>query len=222
MSDKFTVILFSNQKNTVDAISKALVSTPFTIAGIAESFINTRTLLSQYAPEFLIVNLAGDCKEANSLLPRFKTISPRTRILVIQDQCNSNAVFDAIRAGADVFIPEGLGLEGLPRILTTLLADEIYMPPFVARSLLERSRQEDLSPAQFPFVLTDKEQAVLQAFSEGACMSTVAEDLNLAEEMVKAHANNILQKIHFVDIARKRYEEIMSGLSGYHSSFESS
>jgi DNA-binding NarL/FixJ family response regulator len=222
MSDKFTVILFSNQKNTVDAVSKSLAGTSFTLAGITASFINTRTLLSQYAPEFLIVNLAGDRDEANALLPRFKTISPRTRILVIQEPCNSNAVFDVIRAGADVFIPEGQELDKLPKILTTLLAEEIYLPPFVARSLLERSLQEDDSPSRFPYVLTEKEQAVLQAFSDGASMSEAAANLDLSVELVKAHANNILQKIHFVDIARKRYEEIMSGLSGYHSSFESS
>ncbi|MCB2209970.1 response regulator transcription factor [bacterium] len=222
MPEKFTVILFSNQKSTVDTVSKALAGSAFTIAGITASFINTRTLLSQYAPEFLIVNLAGESDETNALLPRFKTVSPRTRILVIQARCNSNVVFDVIRVGADVFIPEGQSLEKLPKILNTLLADEIYLPPFVAQSLLARSLQEDDSPSHFPFTLTMKEQALLQAFSEGLSMSEAAATLDLSVELVKAHANNILQKIHFVDIARKRYEEIMAGLSGYHTSFENS
>jgi DNA-binding NarL/FixJ family response regulator len=219
MPEKLTVIIFSNLKDTVDTVSKTLAGSAYAVAGITESFINTRTMLSQYAPEFLIIHLNIDCEETNVIVHRLKAVSPRTRILVVQKQCDSNTVFDAIRAGADVFIPDDLSLDGLKNILDTLLADEIYLPVFVAKSLLERNRQESISPTQFPFNLTEKEEQILTAFANGCCLSEVAEKLDLSSEMIRAHANNVLQKIHFVDIARKQYEEIMSGLSGFRSTF---
>ena len=219
MPEKFTVIIYSNFKNTVDAISKSLAGSPYAVGGITDSFINTRTLISQYAPEFLIIHLNTDCEETNVIVHRLKAVSPRTRILVIQKQCDSNTIFDAIRAGADVFIPDDLDLDGLTDILNTLLADEIYLPAFVAKSLLERHRQELVSPTEFPLNLADKEEQILTALANGSCLSEIAETLELSEEMVRAYANNVLQKIHFVDIARKQYEEIMSGLSGFRSTF---
>ncbi len=219
MPEKFTVIIYSNFKNTVDAISKSLAGSPYAVGGITDSFINTRTLISQYAPEFLIIHLNTDCEETNVIVHRLKAVSPRTRILVIQKQCDSNTIFDAIRAGADVFIPHDLDLDGLTDILNTLLADEIYLPAFVAKSLLERHRQELVSPTEFPLNLADKEEQILTALANGSCLSEIAETLELSEEMIRAYANNVLQKIHFVDIARKQYEEIMSGLSGFRSTF---
>ena len=220
MPEKFTVIIYSNLKNTIDMVSKTLAGSSYGVAGITDSFINTRTLLSQYAPEVLIIHLNIDCEETNMFVHRLKAVSPRTKILVVQKQCDGNTIFDAIRAGADVFIPDDLGLDGLLDILDTLLADEIYLSTFVARSLLERNRQESVSPTEFPFTLTDKEEQILTAFANGSCLSEIADDLDISDEMVRAYANNVLQKIHFVDIARKQYEEIMSGLSGFRSTFQ--
>ncbi len=220
MPEKYTVIIYSNLKHTVDAISKSLVGSAYGIAGITNSFINARTLISQYAPEFLIIHLNDNCDETNRSVHRLKAVSPRTKILVVQDQCNSKTIFDAIRAGADVFIPENLRLDGLTSILDTLLADEIYLPAFVAECLLERHQQELNNPTEFPFTLTEKEEQILKAFASGFCLSEVAEGLEISGDMVRAYTNNILQKIHFVDIAKKQYEEIMSGLSGFRSTFQ--
>ncbi len=220
MAEKYPLIIFSNLKDTVDITSKTLAGTPFGLAGITDSFINARTLLSQYAPEFLLIHLNESCQDTIVLVQRLKTVSPRTRILVIPNSWDCNSVFDTIRAGADVIIPDRVELSKLPRILQTLLDDEIYMPCFVASSLLERSRQENQSPSEFPFLLTDKEKEILELFSQGNRPETIAETLDLSRELVRGHANNIIKKIHFVDIARKQYEEIMSGLSGYHTHFK--
>ena len=220
MPEKYPLIVFSNLKDTVDAISRALAGTPFGIAGITDSFINARTLLSQYAPEFLLVHLKESCQDTNVLVHRLKTISPRTRILVLPGEWDCNTIFDTIRAGADVIIHDQEGLTKLPIILQTLLDDDIYLPTFVASSLLERNRQEMQSPSEFPFILTEKEIEILEQFARGAGPTTIAEALNLSDEMIKAHTNNIVKKIHFVDIARKQYEEIMSGLAGYHTNFK--
>jgi len=220
MAEKYPLIIFSNLKDTVDATSKALAGTSFGIAGITDSFINARTLLSQYAPEFLLIHLRTSPHDTLILVNRLKTISPRTRIMVIPNSWDCNIVFDTIRAGADVIIPDQNGLSKLPDILQTLLNNEIYLPSFVASSLLERSRQEVQSPSEFPFLLTAKEKEILEQFSQGNCPDFTAQVLGLSNEMVLAHANNIIKKIHFVDIARKQYEEIMSGLSGYHTHFK--
>ena len=220
MTDKFTVIIFSNQKETVEVVARGLMDSSFAIGGISDTVDNTRTLLNQYAPEFLFIHLNTSCKETNTLVNRFKTISPRTRILVMGNPCDCETVFDAIKAGADVFLPENPDLDRLPDILSALLENEFYLPAYVAKSLLEKSKRENQSPTEFPFILTNRERAILNGFSNGMTMETVAGKLDVSPDLVKAHAYNILQKIHFVDIAQKQYENITSGLSQFRSSFE--
>jgi DNA-binding NarL/FixJ family response regulator len=177
-------------------------------------------LLNQYAPEFLFIHLNTSCKETNTLVNRFKTVSPRTRIIVMGNPMDSETVFNAIKAGADVFLPETPDLERLPDILSALLENEFYLPAYIAKSLLEKSKQENQAPTEFPLVLTKRERAILNGFSAGLTMDSVAGKLGLSPDLVKAHANNILQKVHFVDIAQKQYENITSGLSQFLSSFE--
>jgi len=115
MAEKYPLIIFSNLKDTVDITSKALAGTSFGLAGITDSFINARTLLSQYAPEFLLIHLNENCQDTNILVQRLKTVSPRTRILVIPNSWDCNTVFDTIRAGADVIIPDRDELSKLPK-----------------------------------------------------------------------------------------------------------
>ena len=220
MTDKFTVIIFSNQNTTVEAIARLLKDSIFSIGGISDTVDNTCTLLSQYAPEFLFVHLNTSCKETNTLVNRFKTISPRTRILVMGNPCDCETVFNAIKAGADVFLPENPELNRLPEIFSALLENEFYLPAYIAKSLLEKSKKENQSPTEFPFILTNRERAILNGFSTGMGLDTVASKLEVSPDLIKAHANNILQKIHFVDIAQKQYENITSGLSRFRSSFE--
>lgn len=220
MTDSYKLIIFSNQNTTVQSIAEVLRNTTFTIGGISKTVDNTCTLLSHYAPEFLFIHLNTNCKETNTLVNRFKTISPRTRILVMGNVCDTETVFNAIKAGADVFLPDNPDLERLPEILSALLENEYYLPAYIAKSLLEKSKRENQSPTEFPLVLTTRERAILNGFATGLGLETVSTKLGVSQDMVKAHANNILQKIHFVDIAQKQYENITSGLSRFRSSYE--
>jgi DNA-binding NarL/FixJ family response regulator len=139
-----------------------------------------------------------------------KMISPRTRILVIHKDCKSANVFNSIKAGADVFLSEDADFNTLPEVLSTLLDDDIYLPAFVATSLLDSANNKDQSAVNFPFLLTEKEVSILKCFAAGMNLSEITDFLRLTPEVIKAHTNNILQKMHFSDIAGKYYHEIIS------------
>lgn len=57
MNDKYTMILFSNPKATVETIARVLSDSALSIGGICNPVENACTLLSQYAPEFLFIHL---------------------------------------------------------------------------------------------------------------------------------------------------------------------
>jgi len=210
MHEKIKVLLFCDQKDAVYQINHALKDTQFTIIGISSLYKQIMTLLVHYVPEFLIVSLQDECKDTNHMISKLKMISPSTRILVMHKDCSSKNVFHTIKAGADIFISDDVDLNELHEIMFTVMDNDIYLPDFVAISLLETSNNDDQAAAQFPFLLTDKEKLILRCFAERMNISTMAKYLGFTPEIVKAHTNNILQKMHFSDIAGKYYHEILS------------
>ena len=209
MHEKIKVLIFSDQKDAITQISLTLRDSHFRIVGISPAFKQISTLLVHYVPEFLLVYLSDQCKDTNSFISKLKMISPRTRIIVIHKDCSSLNVFNAIKAGADVFLSNEVDLTKIDQVLTTIKNDDIYLPAFVGACLLEMASNESQATSNFPFILTDREKSILKCVARGMKLTAVADDLGISYEMVKAYTNNILQKIHFTDIAGKHYDEII-------------
>lgn len=210
MHEKIKVLLFCDQKEAVYQINKVLGESQYKIIGISSVYKQIMTLLVHYVPEFLIVFLHEECTDTNHMISKLKMISPSTRILVIHKDCSNINVFNSIKSGADVFLSDDVDFNKLTEIMSTLMNDDIYMPAFVAASLLDTSNNKDQPITKFPFLLTEKEISILKCFSKGMNLSAIADNLGYSHEVIKAHTNNIFQKMHFSDIAGKYYHEIIS------------
>lgn len=212
MREKLSVIVFTNQTKTIEMINQAIENSEFRVAGASDSIENVRTLLSQNAADFLMIDMDTHCDDLNRAIYQLKVASPRTRILVMQKRCDQENIFNIIKAGADIFLPTDLDLDGLPEILSSLLAGELFLPSFVAVSILEKINSKQQANDLFYTNITEIERSILLCFSKGCTQTRTAETLGISEITVKACINNILQKIHFMDIARQSYENIMVDL----------
>lgn len=216
MTDKLSVIIFTNQTKTIEIINHAIENSEFQVAGISDSVEKVRILLSQNAADFLIIDMDSHCKNLNHTIHQLKIASPRTRVLVVQTRCDRENIFNIIKAGADIFLPADLDLDGLPEILSSLLANELFLPSFVAASILAKINIEPQTNDLFSANITERERSLLWCFSNGCSQTKAAQTLGISEMTVKACMNNVLQKIHFMDIARQSYDNIMVDLpSGF-------
>lgn len=212
MTEKFSVIIFTNQPKTIETINLALESSDFRVTGASDSIENVRTLISQNAADFLVIDMDTHCDELNQAIHQLKIASPRTRVLVMQKQCDQENIFNIIKAGADIFLPTNLDLDGLSEILSSLLAGELFLPSFVAASILEKINVKEHTNDMFSANITERERSLLWCFSHGSSQTKAAETLGITESTVKACINNILQKIHFMDIAQQSYDNIIVDL----------
>jgi len=213
MHEKSTIILFSDQEGSGQELTSALKSSHFIIAGITDSIKNTITLLDQYAPDFLLIQFENPGKDFTQILYRFKVISPRTRIVVYQNKYDIKEIFTIIKAGAEIILSKTKTIENLPAILSMMLIDNIHLPDFVAASLLEMSFPEKQKNTEFPLILTDKELSILQCYANGMGLREMKQSLGISEKIAKAYTKNILQKIHFIGIADRYFNEVISDLN---------
>jgi len=205
MSEKYSLIVYTNQKWVVKKLSAHLQGTPYSITGISSRIDEIITLLKHHAPNFLIINLNLPC--TNPPIHQMKIASPRTRIIIIEEACHSKNIFELIQSGADSFLPVPFYRKDIIQLLTSLLKDEIIIPPFVAKGILEKSDEAQNKMHEIPFVLTERDQTILWCLSNGKDMGEIKTCLGIDENLILAHINNILQKIHFSDIVQNHVTE---------------
>ena len=209
MTEKLSVIIFTNQAKTIETIKLALEKSQFRVAGASDSVENVRALISQNAADFVVIDMDTHCDELNQAIHQMKIASPRTRVLVMQKQCDRKNIYNIIKAGADIFLPSNLDLDGLSEILSSLMAGELFLPSFVAASILEKIKVKEQPRDMFSANITERERSLLWCFSQGYSQTKAADTLGITESTVNACINNILQKIHFMDIAQQSYDNII-------------
>jgi DNA-binding NarL/FixJ family response regulator len=205
MSQEYSLILYTDQKPFVKLIDAYLTDTHYKIKGISGRFEEILTLLTHHAPDFLVINLLHPCTNPN--IHQLKIASPRTRIIISEEKCNSQNIYDLIQAGADSFIPIPFFREDIIEALAALERDEIFFPPYVARSILQKSREINPATHEFPFILTERDQTILWCLARGQTVKEIESSLGIEGELIHAHLTNIIQKIHFSDIVQNHLNE---------------
>lgn len=218
MVTQHSLILYTNQKQIAATIDAYLKGTSFVIKGISGRSEEIITLLKHHAPDFLIINFTHPCLNPN--IHHLKIASPRTRIIITEEGCNLDRIFGLIQAGADSFLSVPFCCEDILKILNSLSHDEIFLPPFVAKSILQKSQEFHQDLHEYPFILTEKERSILWCLSKGINVDEIKIYLGIDEDRINAHLTNILQKIHLSEIVRNFFNEKLIEVKNENSQFE--
>ncbi|MCD0449560.1 response regulator transcription factor [Actinocorallia sp. API 0066] len=119
---------------------------------------------------------------------------PRPRVLVLTTFDLDDIVDDAIAAGADGFLLKRATPEEIVSAVRTVASGDAVLAPRVTRRLL-RDLAARPRPAPLPVPLTDREEAVLRALTEGLSNPEIADALTISLETVKTHIKSILLKL---------------------------
>lgn len=123
---------------------------------------------------------------------------PGVRVVVLTASEDDADLFEAVKSGAQGFLPKDLDARRLFSFLDGVMRDEPALTPGLARKVLgefARDRAEPETPPES--VLTGREHEVLQLLTEGVTSNReLADRLFVSENTVKYHLRNILDKLH--------------------------
>lgn len=168
-----------------------------------------------YRPDIVLMDLM--MPEVNGLAAT-RLISaemPEVRVVVLTASEDDADLFEAVKSGAQGYLPKSLEAEELFTFLDGVVKDEPALTPVLARKVLGEFARGPQEPAQQPVVstLTERERDVLELMVSGVTSNReLAEKLFVSENTVKYHLRNILDKLHLNNRAQVVAYAVRHGL----------
>ena len=117
-------------------------------------------------------------------------------VIMLTSHADSEALFDAIDAGASGYVLKRIGSSELIDAVRTVASGGSLLDPSMTRRVLDRLRNASRVEEAGAFAdLTDQERRVLAIIADGSSNREIAERMNLAEKTVRNYVSSILAKL---------------------------
>ncbi len=117
-------------------------------------------------------------------------------VIMLTSHADSDALFEAIQAGASGYVLKRIGSDELVQAVRTVAGGGSLLDPGVTRPVLERIRNAGRLEEAGAFVdLTEQERRVLAHVADGASNRQIADRMGLAEKTVRNYVSNVLAKL---------------------------
>ena len=121
---------------------------------------------------------------------------PGTPVIMLTSHADSEALFDAIEAGASGYVLKRIGSTELVDAVRTVASGGSLLDPAMTRPVLERIRNAGRLEEAGAFAdLTEQERRVLAHIADGASNRQIADRMGLAEKTVRNYVSSILAKL---------------------------
>jgi len=218
-----SVVVVDDHPLVVEAILSLLHRTcgDFNVAGIGANAGDVVELCRRNLPRIAIVDLhmPGDSYRA---ITAALQASPSTRIVAFSEALGAEPAVRALDAGASGYALKGSPTAELVRAISSVLAGDTYITPFVSSREIARLREASHKrKAAESVMLSIREKQIVRLLMSGKTNREIADAINIREKTVKHYMTALIQKLHVrnrleVMIAAQKLNE-MSASANLHA-----
>lgn len=125
---------------------------------------------------------------------------PHARILMLTMSDEEEDLYEAIKAGANGYLLKEVSIDEVGDAVRAVVGGQSLIAPSMASKLITEfasmARKDEQAQSMPPPKLTDREMEVLTLVARGLPNREIARELFIAENTVKNHVRNILEKLH--------------------------
>lgn len=198
------LLLVENQPLTRIGIRSVVAAeSDIDLAGEADNASDGFSRFLELRPDVTILGLRfpGSCS-IDDLENYFKA-DPKAKIIVLAEHAGDAEISRALKKGAAGYICKDVSPEELLKAIRTVAAGKKYIPADIAQILSENIGKETLTPT---------EETVLRMIVGGMSNKEIAFALDVSENTVKTHNQNIFGKIGVSDRTSAATTAIRRGL----------
>ena len=148
-------------------------------------------LVLRTLPDLALVDLHMPPPGGVRAIAAIRRTTPRVRIVAMSGDEDPAPALDALRAGAEAFLPKSSAPEDLLHPLLAILDGWAVLPADLLSALLTPIRGTRPTTAD----LDEAERALLQLIASGATTTEIAEQLHVSERTVKRLTATLLRKL---------------------------
>lgn len=198
------LLLIEHQPLTRLGINAVLATeSDIELIGEADSAADGFAKFRDLNPDVTILGLRFPDSCSIDDLEKYFAERPKAKIIVLAEHAGDAEISAALRKGAIGYICKDVAPESLIEAIRTVAWGRKYIPNEIAQILSENLGQEDLTPA---------ESNVLRMIVGGMSNKEIAFALDVTENTVKSHVQNIFGKIGVSDRTSAATTAIRRGL----------
>ena len=186
-----------------DGLRSLLEARGITVMAEARNGREAIDLARHHRPDVVLMDLAMPEMDGLTATRLISAELPGVQVVVLTASEDDADLFEAIKSGAQGFLPKDLEAERLIALLDGVTHGEPALTPTLARKLLGEFARPATPTAHSPQTLTEREREVLGLLVQGVTSNReLAERLFVSENTVKYHLRNILDKLHLQNRAQ--------------------
>lgn len=155
------------------------------------------------SPDVVIMDMQLGGRSGIDTTGELRLRHPDARVLIFSSFARDDDVDRAMSAGALGYVQKSSPREELLAAIRAVAADRLHLPADIAARLRERPLRSMVSP---------REREILALVAQGRANKEIGAALGIAEDTVKRHVSNILDKLGVSDRAQATAEAIRRGL----------
>jgi len=204
MSVLIRVLLIEDQPLTRIGVRAVLeLQVDIRLAGEADNAADGFAKFTELKPDVTILGLRLPDSCSLDDLDNYFGEDPKTKIIVLAEHAGDAEIAAALKKGAAGFICKDVEPEELVKAIRTVAAGRKFITTEIAQVLSENLGREELTPA---------ESNVLRMIVGGMSNKEIAFALDVSENTVKSHVQNIFGKIGVSDRTSAATTAIKRGL----------
>lgn len=160
------------------------------VLGSAASGEEALAMIQQDTPDLLLLDLRMPGMDGIGVLQALQKKESPPRVIVLTSFEKDEEIYRAIRAGAQGYLLKDTTESEMVAAIYVVDAGKRYIPRHIAARLADRMMRSDL---------TAREVQILERLAQGSTNKQIASALDISDNTVRHHVNNIMGKLQVSD-----------------------
>ena len=177
------------------------------VVGEARDGIEAIEQAAELLPDVVLMDVKMPTVNGIEAARRIRAAQPSVRVLMLTESEDEEDLYAALRAGATGYLLKEVGIDEIGGAIRAVAAGQALVSPAMTTKLLSEfnALSRRLEEEHDGRRLTDRELEVLRLIARGMSNKDIGADLVIAENTVRNHVRNILEKLQ----VRSRVEAAM-------------
>jgi len=176
------------------------------VVGSAASGEEALAIVQRDRPDVMLLDLRMPGMDGIGVLNALKQMERSPYVVVLTSFEKEEDIYRAIRAGAQGYLLKDTTETEMVAAITVVNTGKRYIPRHIAARLADRMMRSDL---------TARELQILELLAQGSTNKQIAGVLDISDNTVRHHVNNIMEKLRVSDrteaVATALRQGVLSG-----------